>query len=785
MKNKLRFILITFLFAVNGILSFAQAVTAVINVSDYQWLDDNNNPINFATRFPGTSLTRYYAPHPVFFQGWQSSPREAIVDYKWDFGDNSPVFHGFNAGHVYEIPGIYTATLTVTDTLRNLNSATIAIEVLARDKATYYVNSQLGNDSYDGKSQIYTGQNHGPWKTANKVFSEMATTLYQPGDRILFNRGQTFDLSVTEITPGAWPTWGYMIGAYGSGAKPIIQYSGANNAIIIHQYSIGLAHVSFVDLDFRFNDYAGHRAGTFFFAQGGGTRNLLFLRVDALDLYSDFFVIGHYLERELGTGTFILNSSIRNTLIDPLLNVTLFALWASRFVCLDNTFDFSGNHIGYTAIDKGVIAGNTFSRPAFGRTALRICGFQEEGESWNPDVTSNNVQISNNTFNGWIDPETVGNTHNGGGNRYNYLLVQLAPNGPWNQIIKDITFERNIITNAEGMINIGAAENIIVRNNILISNNSTPSSSFIGIIDANKPCKNIKIIGNSFVSRNAQYSGNIYEMNGLIRVLSNVTQVTHPFGYTNHQNISIKNNVFYINGTNSLTRFLYVDNISEVLPQVKSNNNLFYVSQGSNSGQFFQIGDAALQPSTVQYFTLAQWQTQTGQDLSSIYANPQFDNLLGPDGSFSEFGFDADLGLPQYSPARGVGNVDKVNSHFDFNMQERLCEDNTIDIGAMEYLVGLGVDKKTVKSKDCNLAQNYPNPFNPTTTINYQLTMDNVAKLIIYNNKCELVKVLVDGMQRAGNHSVNFDAKCLNSGVYFYKLEADGKSMVKKMILCK
>ncbi len=634
------------------------SLAAVITVDDYPWRDDSNSLINFNTRFPGARLTRNFAPLPVLFQGWQSSPRENIAEYQWDFGDGSPPFYGFNASHVYEIPGSYTATLTIRDAAGKTDSAAITVVVLERDGATYYVDSAIGNDSYDGLSSTADGGLRGPWRTAGKAFSEMAGSLYKSGDSILFNRGQTFDLGASGIMPGAWPAWGYMFGAYGSGAKPVIEYSGTDGAIVIHMMSIGLAHIAFVDLDFRFDDYNGHKAGTFFFAQGGGTRNILFLRVDALDLYSDLFVIGQYSVNEISSGTFFVDSSIRNTYIDSLRNVTLFAVWGSRFACLNSTFDLSGNHIGYTSIDKGVIAGNTFSRPAFGRTALRICGFQGDGAPWNTELTSNNVQVSDNYFHGWIDPETEGTAHNGGGTRYNYLLVQLAPNGPWNQIIRDITFERNTITNAESALAIGAAENIIVRNNRMISNNEAEKNTvFVSIIDANKPSKNIRISNNTFVARNTQYSGNVFGMGGLVKILGNVTQVAHPFGYTNHQGIAINNNIFYVYGDNAFTRFLYIDDIEEVLPEVRSSGNIYYVSQGSRDGNFFQIGDAGTEPPTAQYLTLSQWQ-RLGQDGVSLFADPQFMNLLGGDGQFSAYGFDADLRTSGAGPAAGKGVVD-------------------------------------------------------------------------------------------------------------------------------
>jgi hypothetical protein len=84
-----------------------------------------------------------------------------------------------------------------------------------------------------------------------------------------------------------------------------------------------------------------------------------------------------------------------------------------------------------------------------------------------------------------------------------------------------------------------------------------------------------------------------------------------------------------------------------------------------------------------------------------------------------------------------------------------------------------------------SLAQNYPNPFNPTTLIQYSIPADLHVKLNVYNLLGEKVMTLVDGLQKAGNHEVNFNAIDLASGVYFYKLEAGAQSSIKKMILMK
>ena len=88
------------------------------------------------------------------------------------------------------------------------------------------------------------------------------------------------------------------------------------------------------------------------------------------------------------------------------------------------------------------------------------------------------------------------------------------------------------------------------------------------------------------------------------------------------------------------------------------------------------------------------------------------------------------------------------------------------------------------------LEQNYPNPFNPSTTINFSLAVDSKVSLKIFNVLGQEVASLLNGQMSAGSQEVSFDASSLNSGVYFYRLEADGIdgqkfSSIKKMILTK
>lgn len=81
------------------------------------------------------------------------------------------------------------------------------------------------------------------------------------------------------------------------------------------------------------------------------------------------------------------------------------------------------------------------------------------------------------------------------------------------------------------------------------------------------------------------------------------------------------------------------------------------------------------------------------------------------------------------------------------------------------------------------LAQNYPNPFNPETTINFSLPVTSHTVLTVYNLLGQSVARLVDEVMSAGEYRVTFDASSLPSGVYMYRLETNGTSISRKMLL--
>jgi len=119
-------------------------------------------------------------------------------------------------------------------------------------------------------------------------------------------------------------------------------------------------------------------------------------------------------------------------------------------------------------------------------------------------------------------------------------------------------------------------------------------------------------------------------------------------------------------------------------------------------------------------------------------------------------------------------------------------------VGGEEVLWG---DPLTVKldgiiPQAYKLYQNYPNPFNPTTTIGFTLKNRGYVKLMIYDIKGEMIKVLTNEWKERGYHEEEFNYSgqkltSLASGIYLYKLEIIDENMIpvftdiKKMILIK
>jgi hypothetical protein len=150
-------------------------------------------------------------------------------------------------------------------------------------------------------------------------------------------------------------------------------------------------------------------------------------------------------------------------------------------------------------------------------------------------------------------------------------------------------------------------------------------------------------------------------------------------------------------------------------------------------------------------------------------------NLLSYDGSTPDnlFQSEIDISLSEY-----IGKIVRIAFVTEDNDGDNVAVDDIritspTDIDYFKHPISIVLE------------QNYTNPFNPTTEISFTLNHNSLTKLRVFNSSGEIVKTLNDGNLAKGYHSFNFDGRDLNSGLYFYQLEADGVRSTKKMILMK
>lgn len=139
------------------------------------------------------------------------------------------------------------------------------------------------------------------------------------------------------------------------------------------------------------------------------------------------------------------------------------------------------------------------------------------------------------------------------------------------------------------------------------------------------------------------------------------------------------------------------------------------------------------------------------------------------------------------TPTPGVTNL----THFDFMHSGNIVfgyavssNGNVIKL-ADTLTILTGVNNNNQVPSGFSLEQNYPNPFNPVTVISYGIPASMNVKLSIYDALGREVDIIVNETKPAGKHEAMWNADNFNSGVYFYKIQAEGFTDTKKLVLIK
>ncbi len=146
------------------------------------------------------------------------------------------------------------------------------------------------------------------------------------------------------------------------------------------------------------------------------------------------------------------------------------------------------------------------------------------------------------------------------------------------------------------------------------------------------------------------------------------------------------------------------------------------------------------------------------------------------------------LDLSTYFPVAGVVQLRFVADDSGSGSIVEAAVDDFLLVGTFEQ--STPVEDAPQLQLRFDLAQNHPNPFNPRTTVSFALDRRGPASLKVFDAAGRLVKVLLHDNLEAGAHSVVWagddDAgRPVASGVYFYRLEANGRTLGKRMLLVK
>jgi hypothetical protein len=155
--------------------------------------------------------------------------------------------------------------------------------------------------------------------------------------------------------------------------------------------------------------------------------------------------------------------------------------------------------------------------------------------------------------------------------------------------------------------------------------------------------------------------------------------------------------------------------------------------------------------------------------------------------------FSDTLGCFQYPS--GAGTYTVKASRWDYqgliipNVIVAQGEDTMLNIPLVRTNVANDDDTQSPEPVDFGLS-NYPNPFNPETVIGFIAPQAGTARLSVFNVKGQRVKTLYDGFVSKGHRSIVWDGQdergtAVSSGVYFVRVEMNGRSQTHKMILMK
>jgi uncharacterized protein (TIGR02145 family) len=136
--------------------------------------------------------------------------------------------------------------------------------------------------------------------------------------------------------------------------------------------------------------------------------------------------------------------------------------------------------------------------------------------------------------------------------------------------------------------------------------------------------------------------------------------------------------------------------------------------------------------------------------------------------------------------ASGNSNLPRNYSYIDRNVNpgQYSYRLKIVDINS-SYKYSTLVTTEIKSHTKYELGNAYPNPFNPTTTIKYQVPINTLVTIKLFDALGREITSFVNEMKPAGSYEVTLNGINLSSGTYFYQMHAGNFIATKKISLIK
>jgi M6 family metalloprotease-like protein len=241
--------------------------------------------------------------------------------------------------------------------------------------------------------------------------------------------------------------------------------------------------------------------------------------------------------------------------------------------------------------------------------------------------------------------------------------------------------------------------------------------------------------------------------------INSIPIISSPGVYTLHPLTSSTNNCYRINSPYSSTEYYVVEFRRKALPfenTIPGSGMLVYRINTSASG------NANGPPDEVYIYRPNGTLTSNGSPSAA-----QYSNLVGK---------------------TSINNTTNPSPFLSNGAQGGL---NIYDVTSADTLISFtlgissGIHEVYNFVSEYKLMQNYPNPFNPSTKINIKIKESGFVTLKVYDILGKEVASLVNEKLNVGEYEIPFTSNQLSSGIYFYKLETNSFSDIKKMMIVK